>query len=155
MLSTRSLLPALKRDFPDIHFSKGNTFRWSPDERTVYYANTTDIVSLLHEVAHALLNHARYERDIELIKMERAAWDYTTDQLAEKYGVEISDEYIESMLDTYRDWLHSRSLCPTCEATGIQTDTSHYTCLACEGTWRVNEARICALRRYKVDKTKK
>ena len=80
-----------------------------------------------------------------------AAWDKAL-QLAPEYDVAITDELIEESLDTYRDWLHSRSLCPHCNATGVQTATRHYQCLACHHAWRVNEARTCALRRYETKK---
>lgn len=145
---TLSLLETLKHDFPHIDFYKGDIFRWSPSDKIVYYVNTKDAASLLHEVAHAALGHTRYHYDIELLRMEREAWDQAIN-LAKKYSVDISSEHIESILDTYRDWLHDRSLCPTCTATGIQIEANHYSCLACSDEWRANEARVCALRRYK------
>jgi hypothetical protein len=150
MPSTRWLLETLKHDFPDINFVASDIFRWSPDDGAIYYANDSDTASLLHEVAHAALGHTEYHYDIELLKMEREAWDFVSTNLAKRYSVEIASEYIENALNTYRDWLHSRSLCPTCEATGIQTEAGRYSCLACSDAWRVNEARVCALRRYKV-----
>ena len=149
MLSTSSTLSRLKKDFPDIKFLKSDIFRWSPIERAVYYANQDDTLSLLHEVAHATLGHADYRRDVELLQIERQAWDTTTGDLAKRYNITVSEDEIENMLDTYRDWLHDRSLCPTCQATGLQTSKNSYLCLACTAQWRVNEARTCALRRYK------
>jgi tRNA(Ile2) C34 agmatinyltransferase TiaS len=103
---------------------------------------------LLHELSHGLLNHADYNYDIELIAMECKAWD-KVGELAKKYEIVINDNIIQLTLDTYRDWLHSRSTCPSCKATGIQDGKKSYSCLACGYKWRVNEARICALRRYK------
>lgn len=147
MPSTRSLLTNLRRDFPAIHFAQGSPFRWSPERRTVYYADPHNGASLLHEVAHAQLGHTHYTRDIELLQMERDAWEHTA-ALAKRYAVFVDPEHIETMLDSYRDWLHARSTCPSCQATGIQTDTKQYHCLACQATWKVNEARSCALRRY-------
>lgn len=148
MPSTFSLLALLKQDNPTLVFKKGEQFQWSPDERTIYYANTTDHASLLHEVAHAALGHTRYRRDIELLKIERSAWDYVTATLVKKYNLVIDDKHIEDALDTYRNWLHDRSLCPNCGATGAQTAPRLYICPACTSEWRVNEARLCALRRY-------
>lgn len=150
MPSTPSLLNVLKQDFPAITFTESTVFRWSPSEHTVYYKNTKDIASLLHEVAHGVLGHTEYARDIELIRTEREAWDMVVATLARRYKVTVDQEQIEDALDTYRDWLHSRSLCPSCQATGVQTDKNLYSCLACTTTWRVNEARTCALRRYKI-----
>jgi lipopolysaccharide biosynthesis regulator YciM len=102
---------------------------------------------LIHELAHALLNHKNYRRDIELIEMETAAW-HEAKQYGEKYNVEIKEDVIQDHLDTYRDWLHARSSCPNCLATGYQTKHLTYECPACTHSWKVNEARLCALRRY-------
>lgn len=148
MPSTTSLISRLKSDFPTVNFAKSDIFCWSPKEQAIYYANASDSSSLLHEVAHAALGHDSYRLDIDLIKMEREAWNYVAATLAPKYEVTISQDQVNTMLDTYRDWLHDRSLCPACEATGLQTEAKRYTCLACRGSWRVNEARSCALRRY-------
>ena len=79
--------------------------------------------------------------------MERQAWDKAID-LADTYDAHIDDSIIETTLDSYRDWLHARSTCPTCSATGLQVKNRTYNCPVCHGQWRVNEARICALRRY-------
>lgn len=148
MPSTRSLLDRLRRDFPDIHFVPGDIFRWSPSDHTVYYADTVDTASLAHEVAHAVLRHTAYKKDIDLIKTERDAWEYAATTLAKRYGIEIDSDTIQDALDTYRNWLHARSTCPECQATGIQTVARLYACIACKTSWRVNEARSCALRRY-------
>ncbi len=148
MPKTFSLLRALKDDFPDITFVESDTFRWSPEDTTVYYRENEDDGLLLHEVAHAALGHTQYTRDIELLRFESEAWECAASWLSKKYAIDIEQEQIESMLDTYRDWLHKRSTCPSCQDTGVQTDKNHYSCLACLAVWRVNEARTCALRRY-------
>lgn len=155
MPSTTSLLDKIQRDFPRITFVKSDTFRWSPKERTVYYADASDTASLLHETAHAALGHGEYASDIELLQMERDAWDLAAGSLSKKYGTAIDRETAEDMLDTYRNWLHDRSVCPACQATGVQSRQNHYSCLACGGAWRVNEARTCALRRYKLSSPNK
>jgi hypothetical protein len=149
MPSTHSLLKTLQRDFPTISFRRGSQFNWSPDSHVITYAST-DAALLLHEVAHAALEHRSYLFDIELIKMERAAWDYTTSVLASRYAISIDEDLVEDMLTTYRDWLHDRSQCPQCEATGFQQSSRSYRCPACDAQWRVNEARSCALRRYTI-----
>lgn len=117
-----------------------------------YNESSDDAALLLHELAHAVLKHADYTRDIELIEMERDAWDHARTVLAPRYSVPIDDAIIEDSLDTYRDWLHARSTCPDCQAIGIQIKLHHYRCLACGAQWKVNDARICALRRYKLSK---
>jgi hypothetical protein len=82
-----------------------------------------------------------------LVKMERDAWHQAV-ILGQKYNINITIDNAEDSLDTYRDWLHSRSTCPFCRATGIEVKKHLYTCLACNVKWNVNDARICALRRY-------
>ena len=128
---------------------KGETFSWNYTACAITYnpASTNADIYLLHEFSHAALNHQKYPSDIALLKMEREAWEYAR-TLANEYGVTLSEESIETSLDTYRDWLHSRSVCPSCGATGIQSATLEYSCVACHTLWRVNEARLCTLRRY-------
>jgi hypothetical protein len=149
MLSITSLTDKLRRDHPKIAFVEGADFHWSPINRTVTYIPDAEdeTALLLHELSHALLGHQDYKKDISLLEMERDAWQYAKDTLGPSYDQVISEDTIENALDSYRDWLHARSTCPACQATGIQTK-DEYKCLACRGKWRVNEARICALRRY-------
>jgi hypothetical protein len=153
MPSITSLATRLQSDFPDFHFTSSNEFRWSPEEKTVYYdVSSNESVTLLHELAHAILAHTTYIRDIGLLEMERDAWEYTKRTLAPRYAVPISETIAQDSLDTYRDWLHARSACPQCEATGLQMTESIYRCIACGTRWHVNDARFCALRRYKITK---
>jgi len=148
MPSTPSLLARLKGDYPQFQFTSADDFLWSPSEQTIYYgALPTGDSFLLHELSHGILNHSGYRRDIELIAMERAAWDQAS-LLAPQYDRILDLELIEDTLDTYRDWLHARSSCPKCDATGLQTKKDTYHCPACNHGWRVNEARVCALRRF-------
>jgi len=148
MPSTSSLAASLARDFKEITFLVGDDFWWSPNEKTIFYKNGKDIASLLHETSHALLGHTSYTRDIELIELERAAWSNARMVLGKKYKITISEERIEEALDSYRDWLHARSNCPTCKAVGHQTKENTYACVACHRNWRVNDAKTCGLRRY-------
>lgn len=149
MPSTLSLLPKLKKDFPQLVFTAGARYAWSPDARTVFFdeSDPENTGLLLHELAHGLLDHHDYSKDVELVAMESAAWDKAR-QIAPGYNVQITDDTVQDTLDTYREWLHARSTCPACEATGYQSGKSDYTCVACAHVWRVNEARLCALRRY-------
>lgn len=149
-----SLLSQLRRDFPEIIFKKGPSFRWSPSEKTVFYANTLkkNHPILLHETAHGILGHAGYTYDIDLIKLERDAWEKAK-TIGSNYDVKISEDAVEDALDSYRDWLHARSLCPKCYQNGVQTGPTAYTCVLCSRTWRVNEAKVCGLKRKIVSKT--
>lgn len=151
MPSISLLLKALRRDFPRLTFIEGETFSWSPTKQTIRFAlkEPHSAERLLHEVAHAELRHQSYKKDIDLIALERDAWQLVRARLAKKYCIEVGTEAVEAHMDSYRDWLHARSTCPHCTAIGLQTGVKEYTCVACRGKWKVNEARICALRRYK------
>lgn len=151
MPSILSVVHSLQQDYPDITFAPGETFQWQPAHKTVTYQQSTGTDSsalLLHEVGHALLGHSQYHTDVELLAMERQAWDYAKQQL--QHYAQISDDVAEDSLDSYRDWIHARSTCPSCTATGIQKSLKQYRCLACSQRWTVNEARTCALRRRKL-----
>lgn len=150
MPSTPSLLAKVAADHPKLQFTPGDAYKWDPRTNTVHIGPPPlDSAALLHELAHALLGHDTYNKDINLIEMERDAWDYATTTLGAHYSVTISDDHVQDSLDSYRDWLHARSTCPQCAATGIQTQQSNYHCLACRASWTANDARIKALRRYR------
>lgn len=152
MPSITSLVETFKATYPQFTFTEGDEFRWNPNEQTIFYTvSSNDSASFLHELAHALLGHVTYVKDIQLLEMEREAWQHAI-EIAPRYAVSISEDLLESSLDTYRDWLHARSQCPTCKATGIQTRQSVYKCLACNALWRVNDARTCGLKRYYINK---
>lgn len=156
-ISTPKISSAASRvveDFPELNFTHGEDFHWSPSTRTIHHPdiiNLADIYQLLHEVGHARLGHRDYSSDATLIDMERDAWAYAVEALAPRYGLTIAmdDDIIQDSLDTYRGWLHARSTCPHCEAIGVQQSSSAYHCLVCQQHWRVNEARTCRLMRYK------
>lgn len=131
----------------------GELFSWNHTACAITYNPNADYADayLLHEYGHALLQHTEYAYGIELLKMEREAWD-TALSLANTFDVEIHDDIVENALDTYRDWLHERSTCPNCRAIGIESRKQTYDCIACHTRWRVNEARDCSLRRYTTKK---
>lgn len=151
MQSITLVIKSLKKDYPEIHFILGDDFLWSHKDNTVYYSNNDAEISLLfHELAHAVLGHCDYKKDVELLKMEATAWDKAI-ELAKKYEVKIDEKLIESTLDTYRDWLHARSTCKNCQAIGLQIKKNTYKCITCDNQWRVNEARTCSLKRYNLN----
>lgn len=153
MASTNSLVSQLKAEYPQFQFVATNDFRWQPDTATISYDPIhPSAAELLHELAHALADHRNFSHDIRLLEMERDAWQLARTDLGPRYEVTITEDVIETALDTYRDWLHARSLCPNCKATGVQGGRAQYRCLACLTTWRVNDARHCALRRYRTTK---
>lgn len=156
-ISTPNISLAYKKlatDFPAINFVYGDDFHWSLDRNTITHpeiSSEDDLALLLHEVGHASLGHSEYLRDIELISMERQAWEFAVDELALRYQLELSmgADVVQDALDSYRDWLHARSSCPDCEAIGIEESVGSYKCLICQSKWVVNEARTCQLKRYK------
>jgi ribosomal protein L37AE/L43A len=142
------LIERLRADFPDILFKTGRESLWSPEENTVYCARG-DNARLLHELGHALLGHRDFSQDIELLHMERDAWNKAR-IIGADYGVEIDDQQIETAMDSYRDWLHDRSVCPKCAQNGHQERSGGlYRCLNCDTVWNANDARRTHLRRYK------
>lgn len=150
MHSIASFLSKLSLKHPGYTFTPGDHFRWSPNSLEITYNPSDKHVKehILHELAHALLGHSDYDRDIQLIAIERDAWHYAKENLSSEHEIAIEDTVVQDSLDTYRDWLHARSTCPNCRATGMQDKKYHYRCLACHNRWRVNDARICGLRRH-------
>jgi len=150
MSSTISPIERFTRDYPTLRFQEGTDFLWNPADRIIFYDPLDPHVNehLLHELSHAELGHITYESDIELIALERDAWYHAKKVLAPLFSLQITSDVVEDDLDTYRDWLHARSLCPQCKQNGIQTDDREYTCLICQAKWKVNQAMGCALRRY-------
>lgn len=146
---TSSILGKLKQDYPQFKFEPGQKFMWSPDQQTVFYIDELNqpIDMLLHELAHALLGHQNYKRDVELLAKEAEAWN-KTNELANLVGAEPNEDLQQECLNGYRDWLYKRSLCPECGASGVQTEKSIYNCPGCNCKWKVNDARNCELRRY-------
>ncbi len=150
MQSIQSLINELQKDFPKLNFVESDEFLWSPTKMTVFFDPDSQYCHeyTLHELSHAILGHQNYMQDIELLKLERDAWNYARNSMAKDYNVIIDEEIVQDNLDTYRDWLYARSTCPVCETTGIEKKTQQYKCLACGHDWIANEARLCALRRY-------
>lgn len=149
-MAPKNLLHKLQRDHPQLRFIASDVFRWSPSEQSIYYSPSGEHVDLLHELGHALLGHEGFAQDIELIQKEREAWEYALHNLAPKYRITISQTHIEAAMESYRIWLHSRSLCPECHETGLQTTNGTYYCAICCCQWRANDARRCMLRRFKL-----
>lgn len=154
MQSINSIVNQITSDCSDVRFSTGEDFYWRSEGSTVYHPpilSTEDLLLLLHEIGHAKLGHTSYSSDVHLLDMEREAWQYALSTLVPTYGVsqDVALEASEDALDSYREWLHRRSTCPSCHAIGLESTKSTYRCLACNQEWRVNEARSCQLRRYK------
>lgn len=142
-----TILADLTKNNPNLQFVAGDCFYWSPAKRQVYYKQAaegqTAVYSLLHEVGHGLLAHKRYKLDFELLQLEVAAWEHAK-QLGAHYGITISEDHIQDCLDSYRDWLYRRSICPSCTAKALQQDDQPmYRCFNCHTTWHVTPSRFC------------
>ena len=121
----QNLLIRLSSDFVDISFKESDIFKWSYKEKTIYFnpleKYTVFSISLLHELAHATLK---------------------TKEPCEKYNITFNENFAENNLDTYRNWLHLRSLCPDCKVNGMQLSNLNYRCLACFREWTNNDSRF-------------
>ena len=141
------LIEQLQARFPNLRFTPGRQFCWSPETGEIFYKTAAKdrqaSWSLLHETGHALLEHTSYQADFELLRLEVAAWE-RAEQLAADLQLAIDPEHVQDCLDTYRDWLYKRSICPTCTTKCLQQgDFVHYRCFNCHTTWRVTASRFC------------
>lgn len=135
----------LRQDYASLVFVQGTTAHWSAQEKRITYLpdDSADAQwTLLHELGHALLGHDSYESDMRLLHKEVEAW-VKAKALAQKYNVKIDNEYIQQCLDTYREWLHRRSTCPSCKNHGVQQANTLYKCLNCKASWKVSQQRFC------------
>ncbi len=144
----------LSKDFPGLDFIAGKVFCWSPVKNQITYNPTKGQPAgrwaVLHELGHALMDHKSYGSDFELVKLEVAAWQKAK-ELEKKYGQKISPEHIQNCLDTYREWLYRRSLCPACGNSSLQQSPTSYRCFNCHTVWKVTAARFCRPYRKTVD----
>lgn len=143
----QKLLESLQQALPKQRFTAGKKFYWSPETGEVFYKvdgkGERDVWALLHETGHALLEHKSYQTDIELLKMEIAAWE-KAHELGSKFGISIEENHVQDCLDTYRDWLHARALCPSCTTRCLQHNSGHeYRCHNCHTSWKVTPSRFC------------
>lgn len=141
------MIDKLTQLVPDIEFCPGEKFCWSPQEQKItYFPDQIEAEgrwALLHETGHALLKHLVYKTDYELLRMEIDAWEKAK-ELAHKLGLEITEDHIQECLDSYRDWLYSRCICPDCGTKTLQNDLSNsYSCYNCHACWQVTPSRFC------------
>lgn len=141
----KELVLKLQRSYPTLSFVEGATFQWSPAQKEITYTKGSDesnMWSLLHEVSHALLEHATYTSDMELLQKEVQAWEYAQ-KLSTEYAISIDQDFVQDCLDSYRDWLYKRSSCPSCSLQGVQSSSGQYSCINCNHTWVVSAERFC------------
>lgn len=140
------LLAQLQDQFPALQFTPSDKFYWSPETSEIFYKQSARGKqarwSLLHETGHALLGHTSYQADYELVRLEVEAWQKAK-AVAGDLGISIDEGHIQDCLDTYRDWLYRRSICPNCNSKSFQQgDFVHYRCFNCHTTWRVSANRF-------------
>lgn len=152
-LSMTQLIEQLKVVYPGLSFKESSQASWSAAKQQVTYCAAAkgekEIWGVLHELGHALLGHADFESDIDLLNKELQAWDKAL-ELAKEYGIVIEQDHIQDCLDTYRDWLHKRSACPDCLSHGLQRNKGLYHCPNCGSAWRVTNDRLCRPYRLKM-----
>ena len=151
--STPNILTRLSSEMRHIKFKPGVGFSWSPEHSVISYAalelsTQEGVWSLLHEAGHAQLEHRTYNTDFELLALEIAAWQEAK-LLAKKLDVTIEEDHVQDCLDTYRDWLHRRSTCPTCGTVCLQHNSFDYQCHNCTNSWKVSSSRFCRTYRRK------
>lgn len=135
----------LQTNYPGFKFKAGKQDHWSPSSKTIIYNPDRPLnelkQSLLHELSHALLDHRDFKSDFELLKLEAEAWAKAS-ELATQYDLVISEDHIQDCLDTYRDWIHRRSTCPSCGVHVLQQDSQTYRCFNCQHEWSVTSGRF-------------
>ncbi len=154
-MNQAKVIEKLTNSYPRLKIKPGETYYYSPGDITVYFSpddsSKEGVWALLHETGHAILEHEKYFTDIELLQMEVEAWDQAQQliKVLELKG-DIDEDHIQDCLDSYRDWIHKRSLCPDCNLSGIQTTSDTYTCVFCHRTWKVSADRFCRPYRKKL-----
>lgn len=143
-----------KKILPTTTFTSGNSFYWSPKQNRITYNqllinSEIGTWSMLHEAAHATMNHTSYSSDVELLRLEVEAWDEAK-KLAKHIDIRIDENHIQNCLDTYRDWLHGRSTCPNCNLVCLQSSSTLYYCHNCHTSWQVSSSRFCRPYRLKI-----
>ncbi len=152
-----TLVDELAKLAPDITFQPGSSFFWSPKKRYITYdpePTEHNTWALLHETAHATLDHSTYNSDFELLHLEVAAWEEAK-ILARRFSITIDENHVQDCLDTYRDWLHQRSTCPTCSSVSFQNAPNEYRCHNCHTSWQVSTSRFCRPYRLRNSKQSK
>ena len=157
----RNFLQKLISDYPQFRFcldQKRFSFRYNEPKSAIFIGPPQPFFALqtLHELGHALSHHKDYTTHIKRLKIESEAWEVAKTVL-ENYqeqaknlqnssnpseksaGKELESilpewdqGYVEDCLDTYRDWLHTKSKCKRCGQTRYQTKDGKYHCPFCE-----------------------
>jgi hypothetical protein len=139
--TSNDFIKRLSQDYPGFIFKAGKQEHWSPKTKTIIFNPNRPCFGVLHELAHAILDHSDYHGDFELLKLESDAWELAA-KIGQSYNILIDDEHIQNCLDTYRDWLHRRSACPSCGTHVLQQDSAQYHCFNCNTSWHVSSGKF-------------
>lgn len=150
--TSKELIELLIRDYPNFTFKSGKQEHWSPKTKTIIFNPNSACFGVLHELAHAILGHRTYHSDFELVRLEAEAWELAA-KIGQKYSIIIDEDHIQNCLDTYRDWLHRRSACPSCGTHVLQQASDQYHCFNCNASWRVSSGRFVRAYRKTITKT--
>lgn len=147
----------LMADFRGTNFVEADEFYWSAKNNTVYYNSDRlqkieGIYRLIHEIGHATSDHKNFQSGVQLLSLETEAWE-SAKKIAGRYGITIDSEYIENCLDSYRDWLHTRSTCPNCKTVSVEADENVYKCFNCLQKWQVSSNQRSRCYRQKITRT--
>lgn len=127
-----AFLKTLKSIYPDFSFKPGKKFFFRP-KKSIFYIESNDNfrLLLLHELSHALLGHFYFSKSIERLQIERDAWDKTR-ELCKIHNVPFDESFAETELNTYRDWLHQKTLCKTCGLSCLEVNSESLYCPFCQ-----------------------
>ena len=137
----KAFVERLERDYKEIEF------RWGCSRFSYQLRNGKKVVFLgpaqpnfallaLHELGHALCGHKDYSTHVQRLKIESEAWERAKTVFS-KYQImadapEWDEDFVQAEMDTYRDWLHTKSRCKKCGLTRYQTENGEYHCPRCE-----------------------
>ena len=129
-------LAELQARYPEVRWVAGKRFSFRPP-RTIQLGEPQPhyLQLALHELGHCLAGHRDFRTDIGRLQLEREAWERAHTVWQElrlkEQGIDWDADFVEAELDTYRDWLHTKSSCPRCGATRFQTIDGVYHCPFC------------------------
>lgn len=129
--------------YPSFLWRLGPRFKYKSPKAIFIDENSTlpylnFCLNSLHELGHALSAHKDYKTDVERIRIESEAWERAKEEIEKhpnwqkNYQIIFDDNFAESQLDSYRDWLHQKSKCKKCGLTRFQTKDGAYHCPHCD-----------------------
>ena len=128
----RTFLKMIIEAYPNLTFKPGRKFLFRPP-KSIHYLETDENFRflLLHELAHALLGHYTFDRSLERLQIERDAWAKTR-ELCCLYSIPFDDNLAEAELNTYRDWVHQKTLCKHCGLSCLEVSSESLYCPSCQ-----------------------